>query len=102
MTTDQQFDIRRALVDFQTYIKVVATLGFCMGRLFTGINVLINLYQLAAGNPDVGAFDFLLSLTVVFTGPLGFIVAALISYPIYRFVTNRWFVLSWTVYSVRQ
>lgn len=97
----EEFRIRGARVDFRTYLKIVLILGFCMGLLFAAINLGINFFQLAMGDPDVGVGDLLLGLTVIVTGPLGIVLAAILAFPIYQYVTNRWFAITWKVFGER-
>jgi hypothetical protein len=103
---EEQYTIKRARVDFRTYMKIVLIIGFCMGVLTAVLNAIYNLYQNLLGENAIGVMASLgslpLSLFSIVVAPLSFGAYGLVAYPIYRYITNKWFSVTLSIYGERE
>ncbi len=102
---EEKYEIRRARVEFKSYMKIVLIIGFCTGVLTAVFNIGYNLYQNIFGENAVGILASLswapLSLLALIICPLSLGVYGLVAYPIYRYITNKWFSVSMCIYGER-
>lgn len=83
-------------------MKIVVIIGLCAGVLGAGVSIVADLYELIFGEESPGFTDFLLKvlmnlasaiLAPVVTGLFG-----ILQFPIYRYITNRWFSMNLSIY----
>jgi hypothetical protein len=103
---EEKYTICRARVEFKSYMKIVLIIGFCTGVLTAVFNLVYNLYQNIFGENSVPILESLgllpLSLLALVICPLSLGAYGLVAYPIYRYITNKWFTVSLCVYGERE
>ena len=107
---DEKIQIVRVKLDLQSYIKMAFVFGLCLGILGTILNLgfdffslIFNLFFGPPGGDLSAHFSvFVLGLPSSFVSllatPVSMIVVGLITYPIYKYITNRFFTLTIGVY----
>lgn len=99
---EEKYVIKRARLEFADYIKIVAIFGLCAGVLTAGINIVVDIYELILGEEGHNfthfLFGVLMSLVSAILAPVATGLYGVLLFPIYRYITNRWFSMSLSIY----
>lgn len=99
---EDKITIKRARLGFQDYMKIVVIIGLCAGVLSAGISIVADLYELIFAEEGHGFTDFLLkvlmNLASAILAPAVTGLFGVLQFPVYHYITNRWFSMSLSVY----
>jgi uncharacterized membrane protein len=107
---EKKTEIHRVKLDLKSYIKMTFVIGLCLGILGTILNLGLDLFSLIfnlffgpPGGELSAHFSFFVlglpsSFVSLLAAPVSMIVVGLITYPIYKYITNRFFTFTISVY----
>lgn len=95
-------EIRKMQLSLNSYIKLSLILGLCSSIFWAAIGLVSFIFKLASGDQEVALFELLTILSSIFIGPIFMAISFLFGYPIYKYITNRWFSVVITVHGERE
>ena len=93
----EEITVFKAKLGLKSYLKICAVFGLSLGVLVTFLDLAVQFFNLAAGDPSVGVSNFLMTFLNLLGGPISAVITGAISYPVYHYTVNRFFTMSITL-----
>jgi hypothetical protein len=90
---EEKIVLQKVRLSFGSFLLYMVVAGLSTAIVSTFFDIIMALYKMAAGDPNIAGSDFVKPFLSIVIDPIDAVISGAIIYPLYKFFRNRYFTI---------